>query len=910
MAAARSFNSTVANSGQVETNFTVPDVYPGSHAVRVGSQNNDGQYGGSNMFPLEKTPINREKLETYIGSDEDVERLVEEVLPPLDVEEIKSRVEKTFKEFRNRRKILIKNLPSDVTNQEVHSLLCDYELKYCFVDKYKGTAFVTLLNGEQAESTIRQFHKTQLRDKEIIVQLQPTDALLCIANLPLSYTQQQFEELVRPFGNLERCFLVCNEQTGHSKGYGFVEYMKKDSAARAKSDLLGKPLGSRTLFVHWTDVNQLTYDLIHSKCLYVEKLPLDYRDVDQLQHIFSSVYRPVFCQIAYGSDGNSRGFAVVEYETPEFAEAAQEKADGYPIGGNNIRVSFCAPGPTGRSMLAALLAAQAMAVNRGKGGLLPEPNFAQILNSFNNPASLQLLLNPLLHGVIGAKQGILGAAPFLTNPALSTALLQLALQNQTQQNVLPGSPLLLQNQLWTQLLQNKEIQALLSKAGILGEPPLTPLPHSGIGALNPAVQQPGKGLLGEPSLGGSLSSLGPEVSQGHSKNSVLSGANLPLQQFFGQGLVDRDTAAAAPVNRSVLPSMSTPTLGSVIGGSQKSNPSMDVGRSGMVSSLLGEPPRDLKMPQNPYLNFHSVLPPSNMSSGGKTQFKRTPSGVGSSSSSRISQGSLSSRYIGSGGLLENYSFADFLRDRPMSSYSQSKDLNNPGMGGYGSSLSKDDPSSFYYRSKEQDDLEMRNYGATQMKDQTSSLYYPKDHNDSGLGGYESSYSKDRPSSSMYYESKEQNSLGLTNYSSTQNKDPPSSLYYSKDLNDPGIGGYGSSYTKASLQTGEHNSLGPPFPYSSGSPTSYFASGLQAGLQQTQFKTGRPSVSSGAGIVGTMPHSSTSSSLMKTPVGAQKRGFSHLIPSPEPSPEGGYIGQHSQGLGGHYADSYLKRKRIF
>lgn len=51
-------------------------------------------------------------------------------------------------------------------------------------------------------------------------------------------------------------------------------------------------------------------------------------------------------------------------------------------------------------------------------------------------------------------------------------------------------------------------------------------------------------------------------------------------------------------------------------------------------------------------------------------------------------------------------------------------------------------------------------------------------------------------------------------------------------------------------------------------------------------------------------------LPQTPVGGHKRVFSRLIPSPEPSPEGAYVGQHSQGLGGHYADSYLKRKRIF
>lgn len=38
---------------------------------------------------------------------------------------------------------------------------------------------------------------------------------------------------------------------------------------------------------------------------------------------------------------------------------------------------------------------------------------------------------------------------------------------------------------------------------------------------------------------------------------------------------------------------------------------------------------------------------------------------------------------------------------------------------------------------------------------------------------------------------------------------------------------------------------------------------------------------------------------------QKRG---IPPSPELSPEGMYIGQHSQGIGGHYADSYLKRNK--
>lgn len=158
-------------------------------------------------------------------------------------------------------------------------------------------AFVTLLNGEQAQNAIRLFHQHSLRGKEISVQLQPTDALLCITNLPTSYTLQEFEELVRSYGNVERYFLIYSEITGYSKGYGFVEYMKKDSAAKARLDLLGKQLGGYVLFAQWMDINQLNSELIHSKCLCVENLPVDYADGENLLQTFSSKHMPVFCQV-------------------------------------------------------------------------------------------------------------------------------------------------------------------------------------------------------------------------------------------------------------------------------------------------------------------------------------------------------------------------------------------------------------------------------------------------------------------------------------------------------------------------------------------------------------------------------------------------------------------------------------
>ncbi|NXP58755.1 RAVR1 protein, partial [Chloropsis cyanopogon] len=111
---------------------------------------------------------------------------------------------------------------------------------------------------------------------------------------------------------------------------------------------------------------------------------------------------------------------------------------------------------------------------------------------------------------------------------------------------------------------------------------------------------------------------------------------------------------------------------------------------------------------------------------------------------------------------------------------------------------------------------------------------------------------------------------------------------------------------------DRGALGPPVPpFFSGSPSSYFTSGLQAGLKQSHLSKVRPLPKFCSTPLPFLPEiPKIRDCVPQTPLGGHKRGFSHLLPSPEPSPEGSYVGQHSQGLGGHYADSYLKRKRIF
>nr|XP_056701439.1 ribonucleoprotein PTB-binding 2 [Euleptes europaea] len=539
---------------------------------------------------------------------------------PLAPEEVARRLQGTRRELSNRRKILLRNLPAESSSQEIHDLLKDFELKYCYVDKNKRTAFVTLLNGEQAQHAIQLFHQRSLRGKEISVQLQPTDALLCITNLPTSYTLQEFEELLRPYGNIERHFLIYSEFTGYSKGYGFVEYMKKDSAAKARLDLLGKQLDGNVLFAQWMDINQLSPDHVHSRCLCVEDLPTDYTDADYIMKTFSSKYKPVFCQLAQDEDSSVDGFAVIEYETAEQAEEVQQSADGLTIKGKSVCVSYCAPGAPGRGTLATLIAAQRMMRNNRKG-LLPEPNAAQIMKSLNTPAMLQMLLQPQLRGCAN-KLAVLGAPmrlPHLVSPSFSPAFLHL---NKVHQGPVVGnaSSLLLQNlphlQLVQQQLAKTENIQTNSKPGLLGEPPTVLLQTMvGMGPVPPVSTDVGS--HGETHNLSNRTPAQTPVAAGIGMlpffpNQHIVGQSMPRQNNTQENL--SPAGGLAEGSHGYLQSLTNLPAGGQRAGhlKQQSQPKSTDSSLGSSSkkqtSLLGDPPKEIHLSTNPYLNLASVLP--------------------------------------------------------------------------------------------------------------------------------------------------------------------------------------------------------------------------------------------------------------------------------------------------------------
>ena len=105
---------------------------------------------------------------------------------------------------------------------------------------------------------------------------------------------------MNPFGPIERLLLVRSVFTGESKGYGFVDYINRECAIHAKQQLMkkgSKYVGGRILRVDFAEANLLTYEDLHSKTLFVDRLPRDFTNAETLRGVFSQSGTVTFAQV-------------------------------------------------------------------------------------------------------------------------------------------------------------------------------------------------------------------------------------------------------------------------------------------------------------------------------------------------------------------------------------------------------------------------------------------------------------------------------------------------------------------------------------------------------------------------------------------------------------------------------------
>ena len=152
-------------------------------------------------------------------------------------------------------------------------------------------------DAEQAKTGLALLSSAKFEGHKLSTSYGHPDSLLFVGNLPYPYTSKGLSKLFQPHGDILRCFVVSSTHTGLSKGYGFVEFARREEALQAKQQLATKVLGLRSLRVDFADNGMQTCEDLQSKTLFVDRLPKGFKDDAVLRGFFCEYGTVNFCQV-------------------------------------------------------------------------------------------------------------------------------------------------------------------------------------------------------------------------------------------------------------------------------------------------------------------------------------------------------------------------------------------------------------------------------------------------------------------------------------------------------------------------------------------------------------------------------------------------------------------------------------
>ncbi|TRY75631.1 hypothetical protein TCAL_09736 [Tigriopus californicus] len=197
-------------------------------------------------------------------------------------------------------------------------------------------------DGDGVVTKVVEF-TTYVLNSQVSLRVDGPDQWLCVSRLPSDLTQNEFVELVEQYGQVEETHLIHSETTGRFKGYALVLYSNPSSSIQARHVLEGQEVKGHALDCDWLKYGIVESVSLHSKCLFVDELPPDYRDMGEFRKLFSVAVNPPYCQIAI-KNGVIQKWGLVEFTSCEEAETTLEKMNGHILHGHKIRVQYCIPG--------------------------------------------------------------------------------------------------------------------------------------------------------------------------------------------------------------------------------------------------------------------------------------------------------------------------------------------------------------------------------------------------------------------------------------------------------------------------------------------------------------------------------------------------------------------------------------
>jgi len=194
-----------------------------------------------------------------------------------------------------------------------------------------GYAYVNFHRVEDAERALDTMNFKNIRNRPCRIMWSHRDPSLrksglgniFVKNLAKTIDNKTLYDTFSMFGNILSC-KVSTDRKGQSLGYGFVHYESEESAQNAIARVDGKVIAGQTVSVtQFKSRKERGGTKIKFTNLYVKNLPDDFTQA-KLDEMFGKYGTVTASKMGEDKDGKFRGFAFVNYKTPEEAAAAVE----------------------------------------------------------------------------------------------------------------------------------------------------------------------------------------------------------------------------------------------------------------------------------------------------------------------------------------------------------------------------------------------------------------------------------------------------------------------------------------------------------------------------------------------------------------------------------------------------------
>ncbi|KAG0321241.1 Protein phosphatase PP2A regulatory subunit B [Podila horticola] len=293
--------------------------------------------------------------------------------------------------------IFIKNLDASIDNKALHDTFSAFgNILSCKVATEdgvsKGYGFVHYETHEAAENAIKHVNGMLLNDKKVYVghhiarkerqskveEMKSKFTNVYVKNLDTEATQDEVEALFTKFGPITSC-VVSTDESGRSKGFGFINFENHEDAKRAVDELHDSDFKGKTLFVtraqkkgereeelkkQYEQQKMEKLNKYQGVNLYVKNLD-DEIDDERLRQEFS-VYGVITSAkvmleekpAGEGEDakGVSKGFGFVCFSSPDEATKAVTEMNGRMLGSKPIYVALAQRKEVRKSQLEAQMA--------------------------------------------------------------------------------------------------------------------------------------------------------------------------------------------------------------------------------------------------------------------------------------------------------------------------------------------------------------------------------------------------------------------------------------------------------------------------------------------------------------------------------------------------------------------------